>query len=226
MNVTIGSRSAYLAEPARPVGRGVLVIHEAYGLNDDIRRIADRFASEGYLALAPDLYGGGPLCVARTLLQATRDQAAGRPAEDLAGWRQWLRDRHGVERCAVIGFCLGGGFALAHAASGGEVEAVAVNYGTVRVDLSRVCPVVASYGALDTPFLGHARRLEAELPRLGIEHDVKIYPGVGHSFMNQHEGWPARLERLPSPLHPGYDAAAAEDAWQRILAFFGRHLAA
>jgi carboxymethylenebutenolidase len=89
-----------------------------------------------------------------------------------------------------------------------------------------VCPVVASYGALDRTLRSHPGRLEAHLRALGVPHDLKVYEGVGHSFLsfdNQPE-WMTRV-RLPDPMQVGYDEEAAEDAWKRMLAFFGEHLA-
>jgi carboxymethylenebutenolidase len=88
-----------------------------------------------------------------------------------------------------------------------------------------VCPVVASFGGRDRVFGGGGPRLTAALDRLGIEHDVKTYPGAGHSFLNRHGRLMSAIERR-LPTHGGHDPAAAEDAWARMLAFFGRHLGA
>ncbi len=218
MEVRRGGCRAHLALPEKPLGRGVLVLHEAFGLNDDIRRIAGRFAGQGYVAVAPALFGG-PRCLGRTLREEAR-------AKELDGWRDWMRDEHGVEHAGIIGFCMGGGFALGHAATGADFDAVSVNYGMVPSgDLSRVCPVVGSYGELDKMFVPQAARLVELLVKAGVEHDVKVYPGAGHSFLNQHEGWQKALEKLPNPMAAGYQEAAAEDAWARIFAFFEKHVA-
>jgi carboxymethylenebutenolidase len=218
MEVRRGCCRAYVALPEKLGGRGVLVLHEAFGLNDDIRRIADGFAAHGYVAVAPALFGG-PRCLGRTLREEARRQ-------ELDGWRDWMRDEQGVEHAGIIGFCMGGGFALGHAATGADFDAVSVNYGMVPAgDLTRVCPVVGSYGQLDRMLLPQAARLVELLEKAGVEHDVKVYPGAGHSFLNQHEGWQKALEKLPSPMTTGYVQAAAEDAWDRIFAFFDKHLA-
>ena len=218
MEVRIRGCRAHVERPERPRRRGVLVLHEAFGLNDDIRRIARRFADQGYVAVAPALFGG-PRCLARTLKEEARKL-------ELDGWRDWMRDEHDVEHAGIIGFCAGGGFALGHAASGADFDAVSVNYGMVPAgDLSRVCPVVGSYGELDRIFVPQAERLVDLLEKAGIEHDVKVYPGAGHSFLNQHEGWQKALEKLPNPMAVGYNEAAAEDAWVRIFAFFDKHVA-
>jgi carboxymethylenebutenolidase len=210
---------------------GCIVVSDILGLSDDMRRICGRLAAEGYAAIAPDLYSHGskPLCVARVMGGLVRG-AASRTLDDIEAARAHLALLPGVDgdRTVAIGFCMGGGFALTYAAERGGLRAAAVSYGAVpkdRADLTTVCPIVGSYGRLDKPFLAHAERLERHLDELGIDHDVKIYDGVGHSFMNDLSmsapGW---LLKLPSPMVAGYDEAAAEDAWRRILAFFSTHL--
>ena len=212
---------------AVPAGAGphpaVVVLHEGLGLNDDIRRIASRFADEGYVALAPDLFSFGNKAVCMARLQGKTGER--RAAVLVEQARHWLATRDDVDadRMAVIGFCLGGGFALATGVRGG-VRAAAVNYGQVRKDrkaLSGVCPVVASYGGRDLVFGSHGKRLEEHLTALGVTHDLKTYDTVGHSFMNDADSW---LVRLPTPMRVGYSEPEAEDAWRRILAFFDEHV--
>jgi carboxymethylenebutenolidase len=206
---------------------GVLVLHEAFGLNDDMRRICRRFADEGYAALAPDLYSAGNRlrCLSALLLGPTQPQSLALievTRRHLAGLE--AVDEH---RLAVIGFCMGGGFALVVGARGG-LKAASVNYGAVpkqAQDIAGVCPVVSSYGAQDRMFLSHARRLEEHLATLGVPHDGKVYENAGHSFLSYDNG-PAWITRLPSPLHAGYSEADAEDAWKRILGFFAEHVTA
>ena len=217
MEVRRGGCRAHVEVPDRPGKRGVLVLHEAFGLNEDMRRIARLFAGHGYLAVVPALFGG-PRCLGRTLRTEARRQ-------ELDGWREWMRDQHGIEHAGIIGFCMGGGFALGHVATGADFDAASVNYGAVITDdLSRACPVIGSYGREDAIMLPQAQRLAALLEAAGVEHDVKVYPGAGHSFLNQHDGWQGALERLPTPMHTGYVPEAAEDAWRRIFAFFDQHL--
>jgi carboxymethylenebutenolidase len=217
-----------LALPASPGPHaGVIVLHEAFGLNNDMRRIAGRFAENGYAALAPDLYAHPhrTVCMVRLLAGGLQDQALA----DIEAARVALAARPEVdgERVGVIGFCMGGGFALLFGAKGG-VKVASVNYGTVPKDQSKiagVCPVVGSYGAKDRMFLSHGKRLEAHLTSLRVDHDVKIYGDVGHSFLSYDNG-PAWMGRIPSPLSPGYSEPEAEDAWKRILDFFGTYLTA
>ena len=208
---------------------GVVVLHEAFGLNADIRRITARFADSGYVALAPDLYShpGRARCLSRVLLDGFVRGASDETLADIEAARRYLAERPEVdgERIAVIGFCMGGGFALAFAPNRG-LRAVSVNYGPVprgRDALTGICPVVASYGALDRVMRDEPVTLERRLSDLGVPHDVKVYESVGHSFMS-YDNAPAVLLRIPTPMRVGYSETAAEDAWHRILAFFMEHV--
>lgn len=220
-----GPLDAYLVAQEGP-SPGVVVLHEAFGLNDDIRRLTDRAASPGYVAVAPDLVEGGRI---RCLARAFGDLRRGRgPLVDRAGEVvDWLAARPDVDggRIGVIGFCLGGGFAFLLGLTG-KVRAVAPNYGQApSADaLARSCPVVASYGGRDRYLRKEPTRVEAALAAAGVAHDVTVYPEAGHSFLNRPEGH--RLTRaLSRPyLAIGYDDAAAEDTWARIEAFFAEHL--
>jgi len=220
---------AALALPAATGPRpAVLVIHEIFGLNDDIRRIAGRVADLGWVALAPDLFdtgGSRPLCVLRTFLTLRRRE--GPAFADLDAARSWLATRPEVDpaRTGVAGFCLGGGFALLHAMRA-PVAAAGVFYGEVpkRADeLRGVCPVIAGYGGRDRVFAPQGRRLETLLAELGVPHDVRIYPDAGHSFMSHHTGVMAALGAW-GPLAAGHDPEAEADSWMRIERFFRAHL--
>jgi carboxymethylenebutenolidase len=209
---------------------GVVVLHESFGLNDDIRGIAARFADAGYAALAPDLYSGGNrlLCVSRVLSDMVRGRLESAVADVLAA-RTALAARAEVDgdRIAVAGFCQGGGFALIAGLDPG-FKASAVNYGEVpktSAKLDRSCPVVGSFGAKDKMFGANmAKRLEDHLQALGVAHDVKTYPNAGHSFFNRPDGWQGWLCKLPTPMRVGYDADAAADGWKRMLSFFDEHV--
>jgi carboxymethylenebutenolidase len=226
-DVTVGATAAYLAVPVGSSGPwpGVVVIHEAFGLNADIRGHADRLAALGYLALAPDLNDGKYwLRCVRGMFRQLR--AGSGPAFDiLDACRGWLAGRENCTgKTGVIGFCIGGGFALL-CAPRGEYSAAAVNYGDVPADaeamLAGSCPVIANYGGRDPMGKAHPERLDAALTALGVPHDVKIYPAAGHSFMSPK---PAPMAPLTALARLKYDKEAAEDAWQRIFAFFGTYL--
>jgi carboxymethylenebutenolidase len=227
-----GSIPASFLRPARtPRRAGVLVIHEAFGLTDDIRRIAARFAGAGYPTLAPDFLAGlgpKPICIAR-FLRSIGGPSGGPAHRRLAAAQRWLEARPevGGGPIGLAGFCMGGGFALLYAARA-NVDVVAPFYAAVPDDrdaLDGICPVVASYGGRDRIFGGHAERLTAALTERGVEYDVRSYPEAGHSFMSHHRGVTAAIGSR-WPMHTGYVDRAAEDAWDRTLAFFERHLAA
>jgi carboxymethylenebutenolidase len=204
---------------------GVVVLHEIIGLNDDIRRQADRLANAGYLAIAPDLYtaGGALRCLRSTIRSAFAGH--GPTFDDIDGVRQWLAAREDCTgRVGVMGFCLGGQFALLAATKGFDVAGV--NYGPLPkrpVDaLVGACPIVASYGSRDLATRGATTKLDVALTTLDVEHDVHEYAGAGHSFASQPES--RRLAAFEYVVGMGYKSAATGDMWRRTLAFFDRHL--
>lgn len=226
--------SGYLAVPDPAVHGegpwpGVVVAFEAWGLDEQMRGHADRLAALGYLTLMPDLYsdGGARRCMISTFRALLAGQ--GRPFADLEAGRRWLIDD---PRCTgavgVIGFCMGGGFALVAATRG--FQASSVNYGMAPKDLDAAvagaCPVVASYGGRDGSLRGVAGRLEAALTRAGVAHDVLEYPQAGHSFLNTAPNGPAPYRALARVRPDGPAPDAAEHAWSRIGTFFASHLSA
>jgi carboxymethylenebutenolidase len=221
---------AYLAVPrGNGPWPGVVCIHEGWGLDDVMRRQADRLASAGFLTIAPDLYSDGGIgrCIVGTVRGLVSGE--GKPIADLDVTRSWLMGRADCTgTIGVIGFCMGGGFALLMAPRG--FAAASVNYGTLPRHRDRAlaasCPMVASYGRKDLSTRGLAAKLEQTLTRLGVEHDVKEYPGAGHSFLNDAMTGPALLRPLLRVTNFKPDPVAAEDAWARIDEFFRKHLEA
>ena len=209
---------AYLASPDGDGPHpGVVVIHELFGLNDDIRQIADRFAAEGYAALAVDLLSTGPrpLCVARIMNGMLVRPLKNGVVRDLQAALDFLGARPGVDagRLGAIGFCMGGTYALQLACVDGDLKVASVFYGMNPRPLeavARACPLVGSYPEQDFT-ASHGRKLDAALDSHGVPHDVKVYPGARHSFFNAGRAH-----------HP----EAAEDAWRRTLGFFAEHLVA
>lgn len=210
---------------------GVVVLHEIFGLNSDMRRIAQRFADSGYAALAPDFFGGrGPkaLCVARAVLSIRSGR--GTAYEDVDAARRYLESLAEVDgsRLGIVGFCMGGGFALL-AALQGPYRVAAPFYGQVPKDakyLEGICPVVGGYGGRDKMFAPQGARLKRHLEMLQVPHDVVVYPHAGHSYMSQASPTLVRRIGAKGPMKAGYDATAAEDSWRRMLGFFGKYLAA
>lgn len=212
------SRAAYFARPAGDGPfPGVVVIHEIVGLNENIRDVTRRLARAGYVALAVDLFAGHnrTICMFRLLASQIRNSSGSRSVHELRAALSYLAAQPTVDaaRLGAIGFCLGGGFAIAWACGDDRLKAIAPFYGMRTTPLSaleRSCPVVGSYPDHDFS-TSSARMLEQRLTRYGIAHDIKVYAGAQHSFFN---------DRYPAH----YNAAASEDAWRRVLAFFDEHM--
>ena len=221
-----GLIGGYLAVPSVEVSGegpwpGVVVVHDALGFNDDVRQIAGRFATAGYVAIVPNLYArGGALRCIRTVFKAL-SAGSGPAFDDIEAARKLIAGRDDCSgNIGVVGFCMGGGFALLTAARG--FQASAPYYGMLPKDLALLdgaCPVVASFGKKDPSLKGAAAKLEAALTDRDVPHDVVEYPDAGHSFANRMPAAP-----LARVLGFGYHHESSEDAWRRVLAFFRQHL--
>lgn len=225
-----GRLRGYLAVPdGEGPWPGVVVVHDVLGMTTDLKRITDRFAAAGYLAVAPSLYDGpGPKikCVISTVRAHFTGQ--GLSYDNLLAAREFLiSDSRCTGRVGLAGFCMGAGFCL-QLAPGGLFDATAPSYPTLPKDIDKLeqsCPVVGSFGGRDPIVAGDsAEKLEAVLTRGNVPHDVKKYPRAGHSFMNEHPV-PAPIRLVAGIAGIAYSAPEAEDAWQRILTFFAEHLA-
>jgi carboxymethylenebutenolidase len=213
-----GTTSGYLATPASGKGAGVIVLQEWWGLVPHIKDICDRFAAAGYVALAPDLYHGkstkSPDEAGKLMMALNIDQTE----KDLRGGIEYLLAHEATtgNKVGTVGFCMGGALSLYAATKNPQVGACVIFYGghpNVKPDLSNLqAPVLGLYAERDgfvTPQI--ARELEQKLQALGKSCDIHIYPDADHGFFND--------ERSEV-----YNAAAAEDAWQRVLKFYAAHL--
>jgi carboxymethylenebutenolidase len=214
-----GTADGYLSLPASGKGPGVIVIQEWWGLVPHIKNVCDRFAAEGYVALAPDLYHGESTKSpdeAGKLMMALRIDEAER---DLRGAIGYLLNHAGTsgEKVGTVGFCMGGALSLYAASKNPQVGACVVFYGihpNVKPDLASLrAPVLGIYAENDgyvTPTV--VRELEAKLKQHGKSAEMHIYPDVDHGFFND--------------TREVYNEAAAKDAWRRVLAFCREHLSA
>jgi carboxymethylenebutenolidase len=204
---------------------GVVVIHDIIGYSPDKESTNERIARAGYVALTPNLYsrGGRIRCVARVMRELLTQR--GRALDDILAARDHLQALPECSgRVGMAGFCMGGQFALVMSPKG--FGASAPFYGTplprnLSETLDGACPIVASFGGRDPLGRGAPDRLRKVTAAKQITTDIKVYPGVGHSFANALPAQP--LNRIAGF---GYDEAATEDAWSRVFAFFGEHLAA
>jgi len=208
---------------ARPEGEGpfpgIVVIHEVYGLNENMKDIARRFASEGYVVLAIDLFAGRNrvICMARFMSGQLLNSLNHSGINDLKAALTFLSEQPDVDdsRLGAVGYCMGGSLAIAWACTDDRLKAIAPYYGTNPRPLkavARLCPVVGSYPGNDFT-ASSGRKLDVELNRYNVQHDIKIYPGTKHAFFND-------------TLKGSYDKEAAQDSWERVLAFFGERIGA
>jgi carboxymethylenebutenolidase len=213
-----GATDGYLSIPESGSGPSVVVIQEWWGLVDHIKDVCDRFAAEGFVALAPDLFHGrtttSPDEAGKLMMALRIDEAE----KDLRGAADYLlaHDATTSDKVGVVGFCMGGALSLYTATKNPKTGASVVFYGGhphVKPDLPNLhAPVLGLYAANDgfvTP--DQARQLESKLKSLGKQIEVKIYPDTDHAFFN---------DTRPEV----YSAEAAADAWSRTIDFLGQHL--
>lgn len=211
--------TGYLARPAGEDGAhpGLIVIHEWWGLNDNVEAMARRLAGEGYLALAVDLYGGEVAAdrdAARRLMTAAMESPAA--AEENLRQAYVYLDTEGAPRVGSIGWCFGGGWSLQTALLlPGELDAAVIYYGRLSTDRGELAaltaPILGIFGAEDQGIpVATVREFEAVLGELGKSAEIHVYEGADHAFAN--------------PSGTRYNAEAAEDAWRKTVAFLRQHL--
>ncbi|GAC1409565.1 MAG: dienelactone hydrolase family protein [Mycobacterium sp.] len=203
---------------------GVVVVHDAIGYGPDNGSTSARIASAGFVAITPNLYsrGGRVRCITRVFRELLTQR--GRALDDILAARDHVQS---LPQCTgsvgIVGFCMGGQFALVMAPKG--FGASAPFYGTplprrLSQTLEGACPIVASFGRRDPMGRGAPERLREVAENTGIATDIKVYPDAGHSFANKLPAQP--LLRITGF---GYHEAATEDAYRRVFAFFNEHLA-
>ena len=197
----------------------IIVIHEWWGLNDNIRAMADRLAGEGYIVLAVDLFGGETATsTEKARLQMLRVvENPNRAAENIRQAVEFVNTTAGAPRIGSLGWCFGGGWSLNSAVLfPDQIDASVIYYGQVTDDEDRLhsidSPILGLFGAEDKGItVESVQRFEGALERLRKSYEIHIYPGADHAFAN--------------PTGNAYNAEAAEDAWRRTLEFLNLHLA-
>ncbi|HET7876902.1 MAG TPA: dienelactone hydrolase family protein [Methylomirabilota bacterium] len=211
-----GKTQGYLALPAAGKGPGVLVIQEWWGLVGHIKNVCDRFAAEGFSALAPDLFHGktasepdeaGKLFMALNIAQAEKD---------LRGAAAHLAQHSSTAKLGAVGFCMGGQLALFAGCINPTIGAVVNFYGihpNVKPDYSKLTgPVLGLFAEKDAHVNpSAARAVDVAIKGVGKQSEIHIYPGVDHAFFN---------DERPDVYHK----ASAEDAWKRTLTHFRQHV--
>jgi len=209
-----GSAPGYLAKPDGEQGPATIVLQEWWGLDEHIRSVCDRFAAEGFFALAPDLYRGETTDQPGEAEQKMMALSMARAEQDMCGAAEYLRGLPGVSGPGVgsVGFCLGGGLSVWAAATCPNIAAVVSYYYVMphgKPDFTGVeGPVLMHFGTGDefVP-VEAARGLAAELTDAGVEVTAEFYENAGHAFFND-------TNRLGT-----FDAAAAQLSWERTIAF-------
>jgi carboxymethylenebutenolidase len=215
-----GVAPGYLAVPATEHGPATIVLQEWWGLDEHIRSVCDRFAAEGFFALAPDLYRGEtttePSEAQQKMMALSMDQAE----QEMCGACEFLTAQPGVEGSGVgaVGFCLGGGLSLWAAATCPHVSAAVTYYYVMphgKPDFAGIKgPVLGHFGTADEFIpLDDAKALESELRGAGVDVSFHYYEGAGHAFFND-------TNRLGT-----HDADAAQSSWERTVSFLRTALA-
>ena len=213
------STPGYLAQPADGQPHpGVVVIQEWWGLVPHIKDVAERFAREGFIALAPDLYHGQAAAEPDEARKLAMALDANRAVQEIAAAARYLKKlQHSApQKVGVVGWCMGGGLSLSTAAHHADLIGAAVAfYGRPLTagDTAKLhVPVLGLYAEHDHGIPVEAvKAFEAEMQKQQVPHDVHVYPGTSHAFFN---------DTRPQI----YQAAAAQDAWQKTLTWFRKYL--
>lgn len=229
----------YLAQPTDDIKGGIIVIHEVWALNEHTKSIADRFAAEGYLALAPDLLGQDTE-ITKYAAQLQLDlfnpekrnetqpklrklmapmNAPGFAEKTLGRLKvcfDYLYDKPEVgQQVAVNGYCFGGSYSYTLAINEPRLKGAIPFYGHAPTDVEELkkikCPILAFYGEKDEGLVGDLPELKKAMKAAGVDYEATVYPDCGHAFFND-----------TNPF--AYNEAAAKDAWQRTLEFLAKKL--
>lgn len=210
--------TGYLAKPDNATGDepGVIVIHEWWGLNDNIRMMTEKLAGEGYTALAVDLYYGKVAESPDSAGTYARNVETNQALSNLTQAYNYLMNEHSADKIGVIGWCFGGAWSLQTAlAHPKDIDATVIYYGRLQTDREKLAklemPILGIFGAEDDGIpVETVREFERTLEELDKNASIHIYEGADHAFAN--------------PSGNRYKKDAAEDAWQKTIAFFDQYL--
>lgn len=213
-----GSAQGYLAIPDKPNGKALLVVQEWWGLVDEIKGIADRYAAAGFYALVPDLYRGETTDQPDEAQQKLMAMNVAQAEQDLVGAVDYVAERAGASEVGSTGYCIGGALCLYAAAANPKVAASSSFYYVFphgKPEWSNIeGPVLMHFGTNDDFIpVSDAEALVAEIKQAGVDVVAKFYEDAGHAFCNT-------ANRLGT-----YDESYAELAFERNLEFFEKNLA-
>ncbi len=193
---------------------GIVMIHEWWGLNDNIKEMARTLASQGYIVLAVDMYNGEVAANSTRAQQLSSSFNQEKGTQNMKSAVAYLKTNFNVPKIASLGWCFGGGQSM-QLALAEKLDATVIYYGTLVTDEARLSaitwPVLGIFGDKDTAIpVESARTFDAALDKLGIENEIYIYPGVGHAFAN--------------PSGANYAPTETKDAWDKTVKFLNKHL--
>jgi carboxymethylenebutenolidase len=217
-NEIVYGHFAYPSDMVEPLP-AIIMIHEWWGLNDNVRAMAERLAGEGYIVLAVDLFGAeiasSPEAARQLMLRVVESPESA--SANIEQAYAFVNDVAGAPRVASLGWCFGGGWSLNTAMLFPEdLDAAVIFYGQVTDDEEKLrpinAPILGFFGDADRGIsIESVRGFEQSLERLRMSHEIHVYPGAGHAFAN--------------PTGNNYKPEFAEDAWQKTLSFLQQNLA-
>lgn len=211
-----GGARGFLAKPSiQGSYPGVVMIHEWWGLNDNIRNEAQKLAREGYVVLAVDLFEKSPAQTPDEARALVGSFSQDRGIQNMLAAKDYLRQNEDVVKIASLGWCFGGGQSLQLALNSSDLDATVIYYGRLVTDKGELSainwPVLGIFGSLDQGIpVSAVREFEASLNDLGVENNIYIYEGASHAFAN--------------PSGGSYKMDAADDAWEKTVAFLNKNL--
>ena len=205
----------YFIQPKTPGNYpGIVMIHEWWGLNENIKKMAEQLAQEGYLVLAVDLFKGNVATTADQARQQTGSLNQEEALNNLRAAKAYLKEQ-GATTIGSLGWCFGGGQSMQLAISGEPMDATVIYYGNLVTDEQKIStiqwPVLGIFGDQDASIpVGEVNEFDALLDKLNVQNEIYVYPGVGHAFAN--------------PSGKNYAPQETQDAWQKTLDFLEKNL--